>query len=61
MGERQTSCGEPGYYYGANSTGDAESLVSFGFATGYILDATGVGSYKPDDGEPVLRFSRCMY
>ncbi len=62
LGETTTTCtGYGAVCTGTPSTDDRAALSRFGFSTGYILDASGLGRYTATGGESAQRETRCGY
>jgi hypothetical protein len=62
IGETVTTCASGAVLYTGTPSGDDQAtLRQFGFTTGYILDANGIGRFSASGGETVLRENRCGY
>jgi hypothetical protein len=62
LGETTNTCaGYGAIYTGTPSAADRAALSHFGFSTGYILDASGIGRFTATGGEAAQREVRCGY
>lgn len=62
VGEVVTTCASGAVLYtGTPSEDDQATLRRFGFSTGYILDASGIGRFSGSGGEAAQREHRCGY